>query len=73
LSNLGLVHSFADDCLYIKKEKGKIVLLVLVYINDMAVSGPNGHYIASFKELLDNDFKITDLGKLKFMLGILVT
>jgi len=73
LSNLGLVHSFADDYLYIKKEKGKIVLLVLVYIDDMAVSGPNGHYIVLFKELLGNDFEITDLGKLKFMLGILIT
>jgi len=39
----------------------------------MAVSGPNGHYIVSFKELLGNDFEITDLGKLKFMLGILIT
>ena len=63
LSNLGLVRSFADDCLYIKKEKGKIVLLVLVYIDNMAVSGPNGHYIVSFKELLSNDFEITDLGR----------
>jgi len=73
LSNLGLVCSFANDCLYIKKEKEKIVLLVLVYVDDMAVSGPNGYYIVSFKELLGNDFEITDLGKLKFMLGILIT
>jgi len=73
LSNLGLVCSFANDCLYIKKEKEKIVLLVLVYVDDMAVSGPNGYYIVSFKELLGNDFEITDLGELKFMLGILIT
>jgi len=73
LSNLSLVRSFADDCLYIKKEKGKIVLLVLVYVDDIAVSGPNGHYIVSFKELLGNDFEITDLSELKFMLGILIT
>jgi len=73
LSNLSLVRSFANNCLYIKKEKGKIVLLVLVYVDNMAVSGPNGHYIISFKELLGNDFEITDLGKLKFMLGILIT
>ena len=72
LSNLSLIRLFADNCLYIKKEKGKIVLLVLVYVDDMAVSGPNGHYIVSFKELLGNSFEITDLGKLKFMLGILI-
>jgi len=73
LSNLGLVRLFADDCLYIKKEKEKIVLLVLVYVDDMVVSGPNGYYIVLFKELLGNDFEITDLGELKFMLGILIT
>jgi len=63
LSNLGLVHSFADNCLYIKKEKGKIVLLVLVYVDNIVVSGPNGHYIVSFKKLLGNDFDIIDLGR----------
>ena len=73
LLNLGLVCLFADDCLYIKKEKEKIVLLVLVYIDDMAVSGPNDYYIVLFKKLLDNNFKITDLDELKFMLGILIT
>ena len=43
---------------------------MLVYIDDIAVSSPNGHYIVSFKELLNNNFKITDLGELQFMLGI---
>ena len=46
---------------------------MLIYVDDIAVSGLNSHYIILFKELLDNDFKITDLGKLKFMLGILIT
>ena len=73
LSNVGLVCSFADNCLYIKKEKRKIVLLVLVYINNMAVSGLNSYHIILFKELLDNDFEITDLCELKFMLGIFIT
>ena len=73
LSNLGFVCSFSDDCLYIKKKREKIVLLVLVYVDNIVVSGPNGYYIISFKELLGNDFEITDLGKLKFMLGILIT
>jgi len=38
----------------------------------MAVVGPDGCYIASFKLFLENDFEITDLGKLKYMLGVLV-
>jgi len=72
-TNLGLTHSYANDCLYIKRERGEITLLVLVYVNDMAVSGPNSYEIISFKTSLSEDFDITDLGKLKLMLGILIT
>jgi len=69
----GFIHAFANDCLYIKCYKGKIILLILVYIDDMAVTGPNEYYIISFKLFLGEDFKITDLGELKHMLGVLVT
>jgi len=73
LTKLNLIRAFADDCLYIRKEDGKIILIVLVYVDDMAVAGPNGIHIVSFKSALAEDFDITDLGELKFMLGILVT
>ena len=73
LTKLNLIHAFADDCLYIRKEDGKIILIVLVYVDDMAVAGPNRIHIMSFKSALAEDFDITDLGELKFMLGILVT
>jgi len=39
----------------------------------MAVTGPNEYYIISFKLFLGKDFKITNLGELKHMLGVLVT
>jgi len=73
LIKFGFTHAFVDDCLYIKRREGRIVLLILVYVDDMAVAGPDGCYIVSFKSFLGNDFKITDLGKLKHMLGVLVT
>jgi len=73
LSKLGFIHAFADDCLYIKCENGKITLFVLVYVDNMAVAGPDGYQIILFKNALNKDFEITDLGKLKFMLDILVT
>jgi len=38
----------------------------------MAVVGPDGYCIVSFKAFLSKDFEITDLGKLKHMLGVLV-
>jgi len=39
----------------------------------MAVAGPDRYRIASFKLFLGNDFEITNLDKLKHMLGVLVT
>ena len=73
LIKFGFICAFADDCLYIKHHEGRIVLLILVYVNNMAVAGPDRCCIASFKLFLGNDFKITNLGKLKHMLGVLVT
>jgi len=73
LIKFGFICTFADDCLYIKHHEGNITLLILVYIDDIAIAGPDGCHIISFKSFLDKDFEITDLGKLKHMLGVLVT
>jgi len=68
------MYLFADDYLYIKQNGNKIILvLVYVYVNDMAVSNLNSYHIISSKTLLDKDFELTDLGKLKYVLGILIT
>ena len=72
LTGLGFVRAFADDCLYILRRDGKIVLMILVYVDDMAVAGPNFCKIISFKNDLTNDFDITDVGELEYMLGIRV-
>jgi len=64
---------FANDYLYIMREKGKIVLIILVYVDDIVVATLGSIYIVSFKTVLSNNFDITNLGKLKFMSGILVT
>ena len=69
----GFICAFADNYLYIKYYKRKIILLILVYINNMAVVGPNRYHIISFKLFLGKDFEIHDLGKLKHMLGVLIT
>ena len=72
LIKFGFIHAFANDCLYIKCYKGKIILLILVYVDNMTITGPNEYHIISFKLFLDEDFEITDLGKLKHILGVLV-
>jgi len=39
----------------------------------MAVAGPNGTHIMLFKSALAENFDITDMRELRFILGILVT
>jgi len=41
LIKFGFIYAFADNCLYIKHHKGRIVLLILVYVDNMAVAGPD--------------------------------
>ena len=73
LIKFGFIHAFADDCLYIKCHKERIILLILVYVDDMAVAKPDGCHIVSFKLFLDNNFEITDLDELKYMFRVLIT
>jgi len=72
LTKLRFIYLFADDYLYIKQNGNKIIL-ALVYVNDMAVSNLNSYHIISSKILLDKDFELTDLGKLRYVLDILIT
>jgi len=55
------------------REKDKIVLIILVYVDDIVVTVLGSMYIVSLKTALSKNFDITNPRKLKFMLGILVT
>ena len=72
MQELGFEKSQADDCLYIRHENGNDVLLVLAYVNDMAVAGKDHACIQNFKKDLTRQVEITDLGELHYILGIQV-
>ena len=73
ITKLGFTHAMANDCLYILWEHGKIILMVLIYVDDMAIAGKEIPEIILFKQNLSKDFEITDLGEMKFILGIQIT
>ena len=73
MTKLGFTHAMADDCLYVLWEHNKIILMVLIYVDDMAIAGKGIPGVILFKQNLSKDFEITDLGELKFILSILVT
>ena len=72
MTKLGFICTFTNNYLYIKQKKERIVLFVLIYINNIAVNGPDSQFIILFRTALSNDFETTNLSELKFILEILV-
>ena len=70
VTKLGFTCTMANDCLYVLWEHSKIILMVLIYIDDIAVAGKETPGIVLFKQNLLKDFEIMDLGEMKFILGI---
>ncbi|XP_069142919.1 uncharacterized mitochondrial protein AtMg00810-like [Solanum lycopersicum] len=62
-------QSHLDYSLLIKKSNEGIVI-VLVYVDDLLVTGSNITLINETKQVLKDNFKIKDLGSLRYFLGI---
>ncbi|GJW19043.1 ribonuclease H-like domain-containing protein, partial [Tanacetum coccineum] len=60
-----------DHSLFVKNKDG-LFLALLVYVDDIVITGNNNDEISKFKAFLNHKFKIKDLGELKFFLGIKV-
>ncbi|CAL1412139.1 unnamed protein product [Linum trigynum] len=58
--------------MFIRRVQGRIVI-VLVYVDDIILTGPRLGDLESVKGFLKRDFKIKDLGSLKYFLGLEVT
>ena len=52
------------------KTQDKLITILLVYVDDIVVTGNNLDEIVAVKAFLDQKFKIKDLRSLKFFLGL---
>ena len=69
LKRFGFKHLYADYSLFVYKKKG-MELKVLIYVDDLLVCGNDLDFVSRFKGYLSRCFKMKDLGKLKYFLGI---
>ncbi|XP_071741390.1 uncharacterized mitochondrial protein AtMg00810-like [Rutidosis leptorrhynchoides] len=69
LNENGFVQSANDYSLFVKSQ-GSLFLALLVYVDDIVITGNNESEIEKFKHFLKTKFLIKDLGELKYFLGI---
>lgn len=69
LLSQGLTKSQADYNLYFHLDQGKITLLLL-YVDDVYLTGDNHAHIAFIKSEIQQAFEMSDLGLLSYSLGI---
>jgi hypothetical protein len=69
LIKLGFIQSKNDYSLFTRLQ-GSSFLVLLVYVDDIVLAGNDTRAISTFIELLNQQFKLKDLGPLKFFLGL---
>lgn len=66
---MGFHQSSFDYSLFVKSQNSYITIL-LVYVDDVILTGNHLEEINFVKSFLDQQFKIKDLGEVKFFLGL---
>lgn len=69
-----LLENGFDKCegeptVYIKEKDGKILIVVL-YVDDVIFTGNDDQLIKNFKSVMKEEFEMTDMGFLRYFLGI---
>ena len=65
----GFQNSFADTSLFILKHGGHLIYL-LVYVDDIIITGDNDGFVQQFVTLLSQQFSLKDLRQLSYFLGV---
>ena len=69
--DFGFFCSKSDPSLFVYKTKTNIIILLL-YVDDIVITGNSSEILDHLLKQLNSDFKMTDMGKLHYFLGIQV-
>ena len=69
IEEFGMLKSKYDHSIFYKNSSSGIILLV-VYVDDIVITGSDSKGISSLKFFLQNQFHTKDLGMLRYFLGI---
>ena len=69
LLEFGFTCSFSDPSMFICI-KGKNIIILLLYVDDMLVTCNNSKLLQDLHDALNTQFKMKDLGQLSYFLGI---
>lgn len=67
--NMDYRQDNSDHTQFIKQDGEKSSIL-LVYVDDMVITGNDGKQITKLKRRLSEEFDIKDLGKLRYFFGV---
>ncbi|KAH9670456.1 hypothetical protein KPL70_016992 [Citrus sinensis] len=68
--SLGYKRLSSDHCAYYKRFKDNDFIILLLYVDDMLVAGPNKDRIQELKAQLAREFEMKDLGPANKILGM---
>lgn len=69
MNELGFKRSKYDYCLYVLTSEDDIIYLI-IFVDDLLICCKNKKKIVEIKKLLSNRFRMKDMGKVKYYLGI---
>ena len=69
IMQMGFVQSKSDYSLFTHTQ-GTSFIVLLVYVDDILLTGNNPDCVAGLKKLLDDRFGLKDLGPLRYFLGL---
>ena len=69
LIDLGFAQTKADYSLFTRQQEDSFIVL-LVYVDDVLIASNDRKGVEEFKAMLDQKFKLKDLGDLRYFLGL---